>query len=179
MLTLRPLQMSDLETVGVWLRDPEVARWFLVGSTIDDEIEDLRNCLLGKEPTEVLAVEEAGRPIGWCQWYRCQDYPDHAQSVDARPGDVGIDYAIGDQTRRGRGVGQALIAALVAHIRAGHPRAGIIADPESANLASRRVLEKNGFRLVGERPLATEPTDEPMAIYRLAPDQVPAGLATT
>jgi aminoglycoside 6'-N-acetyltransferase len=163
------MQTSDLETVAAWLRDPEVARWYLVGSTIDDEVEDLRKSVLGTEPTEALVVEEASRAIGWCQWYLCQAYPEHATSVDAHPGDVGIDYAIGDRTRRGRGVGQTLIAALVAHIRRKHPRAGIIADPESANHASRRVLEKNGFQLVDERPLPTEPTDEPMAIYRLAP----------
>jgi hypothetical protein len=29
------------------------------------------------------------------------------------------------------------------------------------------VLEKNGFELVGVKAMATEPTDEPMAIYRL------------
>jgi hypothetical protein len=34
-------------------------------------------------------------------------------------------------------------------------------------MASRRVLEKNGFELVAVRPVATEPTDASMAIYRL------------
>jgi hypothetical protein len=29
------------------------------------------------------------------------------------------------------------------------------------------VLEKNGFCLVAVRPVVTEPTDRPMAIYRL------------
>jgi RimJ/RimL family protein N-acetyltransferase len=46
----------------------------------------------------------------------------------------------------------------------------VIADPEASNTASRRVLEKNGFRLLDERSLASEPTAAPMAIYRLAPD---------
>jgi hypothetical protein len=36
------------------------------------------------------------------------------------------------------------------------------------------VLEKNGFELVAVRPVATEPTDLPMAIYRLAAVEVPA-----
>jgi hypothetical protein len=45
-----------------------------------------------------------------------------------------------------------------------------LADPEAANLASRRVLEKNGFRLVDKRPLASERTGAVMAIYRLPPE---------
>jgi hypothetical protein len=31
------------------------------------------------------------------------------------------------------------------------------------------VLEKNGFHLVAVRPVATEATNAPMAIYRLPP----------
>jgi hypothetical protein len=34
-------------------------------------------------------------------------------------------------------------------------------------MASRRVLEKNGFHLVAVHPVATEASDAPMAIYRL------------
>jgi aminoglycoside 6'-N-acetyltransferase len=113
---------------------------------------------------------ERGRPIGWCQWYLCGDYPEHAAGVGADPGDVGIDYAIGDRTRTGGGVGTALIAALVTHIRRMHPTAGLIADPDAANLASRRVLEKNGFHVLREGAVESEPTDAAVAIYRLAPD---------
>jgi hypothetical protein len=52
-------------------------------------------------------------PIGWCQWYLYTDYPEHARDVGAEPGDVGIDYAIGDPNRRRAGVGTELIATLV------------------------------------------------------------------
>ncbi len=34
-------------------------------------------------------------------------------------------------------------------------------------MASRRVLEKNGFRLIDVTALASERTDDPVAIYRL------------
>jgi RimJ/RimL family protein N-acetyltransferase len=44
-----------------------------------------------------------------------------------------------------------------------------LTDPDAANMASRRVLEKNGFRLVAVRPVASEVSDAPMAIYRLSP----------
>jgi RimJ/RimL family protein N-acetyltransferase len=45
-----------------------------------------------------------------------------------------------------------------------------MADPEAANMASRRVLEKNGFDLVAVKTMDVEPTDDPMAIYRLPPE---------
>jgi predicted acetyltransferase len=44
----------------------------------------------------------------------------------------------------------------------------MLVGPDAANTASRRVLEKNGFELVEIRPVATEPSDAPIAIYRLA-----------
>ncbi len=37
-------------------------------------------------------------------------------------------------------------------------------------------LEKTGFELVAVRPVATEPSDQPMAIYRL-PDRMPVAEA--
>jgi len=115
-----------------------------------------------------LLVSEGGRPVGWCQWYLCSAYPEHASGVAADRHDVGIDYAIGDVACTGRGVGTALVAALVDHVRERHPHAGVIADPNAANIASRRVLEKNGFMLLAERTVASEPTSGPMAIYRLS-----------
>ena len=172
-LTLRKMELADLELVRRWLADPVVADWYLTGSTLEDQLEHLRLSIVGEEPTEVLTVAEDGRPIGWCQWYMCHKYPEHAAAVGAAPDDAGIDYAIGDATRRGSGLGTALIAALVAHIRQRHPHAGVISDPEASNIGSRRVLERNGFQLLAEQPLASEPTRAVMAVYRLPPDVGP------
>jgi RimJ/RimL family protein N-acetyltransferase len=54
-----------------------------------------------------------------------------------------------------------------------------MSDPDERNTASRRVLEKNGFRLVAVRSLPSEPTDDPMAIYRLAEGEIRAETETT
>ena len=168
-LSLRPMTAADLELVRAWIGEPHVARWYLSGSAIAEELDDLEACVVGDEPTHALVVVESGRDVGWCQWYCCRDYPEHAVAVGAELDDIGLDYALGDPTRIGQGLGTALIATLMAHIRLRHPRAGLVADPEAANLASRRALEKNGFVLQGERVVATERTDAPMAIYRLPP----------
>lgn len=165
-LTLRPMQPADLVLVERWLNEPHVARWYVAGSTVARELDDLRRCVAGAEPTRVLLVVETGRPIGWCQWYRCDDYPDHAAGVGAEPGDVGIDYAVGEPERVGRGVGTALVRLIVETVAAAFPAAGIVADTDASNLASRRVLEKAGFLLVREGPVLSEPTDAVMAVYR-------------
>jgi RimJ/RimL family protein N-acetyltransferase len=169
MLTLRKMELADLELLKAWLNDTAVAAWYLTGSSLEEQLDDLRRSVTGEEPTEVLTVLEDGRPIGWCQWYLCRHYPDHAASVGAESDDVGIDYAIGEPARRGGGLGTALIAALVGYIRNRHPEGAIVSDPEASNLASRLVLERNGFQLLGEAPLDSEPTNAVMAIYRLPP----------
>jgi aminoglycoside 6'-N-acetyltransferase len=168
MLTLRPMDLDDLRVVRQWLGRPHVARWYLSDSTIDDEIEDMRLSVARAQPTEVLLAFDGAEPVGWCQWYVCRDYPDHAAGVGAEPNDVGIDYAIGEPGRVGDGLGTALIAALLQHVRWRHAGAGVIADPAAANVASRRVLEKNRFQLLGERSVPSESTSTLMAIYRLA-----------
>lgn len=169
MLSLRPMTEHDLALVGGWLSQPHVATWRLPGTTAEAEIAEYRDRIVrGRDPaTHLLTVLVDGTPVGWCQWYRWADYPQAAEAMDALAGEAGIDYAVGDPAQIGHGIGTELIAALVAEVRRQHPGAGILVDPDARNTASRRVLEKNGFRLVSVRQVATEPSGDPMAIYRL------------
>ncbi|HZD66673.1 MAG TPA: GNAT family N-acetyltransferase [Acidimicrobiales bacterium] len=171
-LRFREMRLGDLGLVTEWLDRPHVARWYLAGSSVGRETAELRESIVGTGAVHALIVAEMDRPVGWCQWYRCGDDPEWAFEVGAEPGDVGIDYAIGEPHRIGRGVGTALVAGVVRIIRRQRPSVGVVATPDGRNIASRRVLEKNGFQLLGVRALSSEPTDDDMAIYRLPP---PAG----
>jgi len=162
------MRLDDLDLVEAWLAEPHVARWYLAGSSVERELEDIRQSVTGAQSVHVLVALDGGRPIGWGQWYRCEDDPEWAAEIGAETGDVGMDYAIGEPASVGRGLGTELVAALVRLVRAERPGCGIVADPEAHNLASRRVLEKNGFELAAVKPLACEPTDDPMAVYRLS-----------
>jgi aminoglycoside 6'-N-acetyltransferase len=173
MIDLRPMLLADLPQVRRWLQQPHVARWWLEDETAaEEELERWRQLLTGEldEGTHLLMVieRERGVAVGWCQWYRWDDEPDEARELGALPGECGFDYAIGDPAAIGRGLGTEMNAVLVDEIRNQHPGCGLIVEPEAANLASRRVLERNGFALVDVRRLAFEPHDRPMAIYRLA-----------
>jgi RimJ/RimL family protein N-acetyltransferase len=165
---------DDLPVVRGWLGLPHVARWWLPDTTAEAEIAEYRQRVAGPPSATILLMATWDDvPIGWCQWYRWADYPAEAAAMGARAGEIGIDYAIGDPAFVGRGVGTALIAALVAWVRQAYPGAGVLTDPDAANAASRRVLEKNGFTLVAVRQVETEPGDSPMAIYRLAAARPP------
>jgi aminoglycoside 6'-N-acetyltransferase len=169
MLFLRPMTEEDLRAVEAWLGLPHVARWWTPDTTAGEEIAKYRRRIRPQErpATIMLMVTWDGADIGWCQWYRWADYPAEAVAMGARAGELGIDYAIGDPAWVGRGAGTTLVAALVTEARRHHPGAGMLVAAAAANAASRRVLEKNGFGLVAVRPVVTEPSDTPMAIYRL------------
>jgi aminoglycoside 6'-N-acetyltransferase len=170
---------ADLPVVRAWLGLPHVARWWTADTTAEAEIARYRERVRPdtESATHMLMVSLDGMPVGWCQWYRWADYPAEAEEMGARDGEIGIDYAIGDPAQIGRGTGTRLIATLTAEVRRRHPGAGLVTDPDAANTASRRVLEKNGFGLVAVRPVATEASDAPMAIYRLPRLRGPAAEA--
>jgi RimJ/RimL family protein N-acetyltransferase len=167
MVELRPMEPGDLALVERWLAEPHVAHWYLAGSSLEAELEDIRLSAAGAHEVHMSLVFLDGEPVGWCQWYRCDVDPVWAAEIGAEPDDCGIDYAIGEAARVGGGTGTELIAALVGLVRAARPGCGIVADPDARNAASRRVLEKNGFGLVAVKAMASEPTDDPMAVYRL------------
>jgi len=116
----------------------------------------------------MLAVLDDGHLIGWCQWYRwrtTRPRPPPWALVTARPGSI---TRLATPAWVGRGVGTRLIGLLAAELRRQHPGAGFLVGLDATNIASRRVLEKNGFELVAVQTVVTEPTDAPMAIYRLS-----------
>jgi hypothetical protein len=86
MISLRAMTPADLWLVARWLQEPHVAKWFLVGSTLEQEISEIRDCVDGLVPTHVLVAIDEDRPVGWCQWYLIDDYPEHALGIASAPG---------------------------------------------------------------------------------------------
>lgn len=146
-LDLRTMTRGDLPVLAEWLRAPHVRRWWHA----DGEPSDARVVARygprvdGDTPTRMWVVEVNGRSIGFVQDYRIRDYPDFAllaPDADA----LGLDYAIGDPHRVGRGLGVRVLWAWMLRARRDLPEVGsYFAAPDHRNLASLRILAKAGF----------------------------------
>lgn len=152
-ITFRRLTDDDLPRLHAWLNEPEVVRWW-EGDDVswDGVVRDYGSA--STDPVEHWIAVAGGEDVGWIQCYAVAAYPDEtrewlALGVDAAA--AGIDYLIGDPTRRGRGLGSAVIAAFVDEIVFGrHPQwSQVAADPHERNVPSWRALERAGFRRLG------------------------------
>jgi len=142
-IRLRPLAVADLPQVSRWFAAPHVERWWHESSDLAAVRSHYLPCIDGSEPAHLLIAELPSGPFGLAQWYRWNDYPDHAHSLGASADEAGFDYLIGSADLCGQGVGTRLIAMLVDHIRAQDATvAGFVVDPEVANIASRRCWRR-------------------------------------
>jgi RimJ/RimL family protein N-acetyltransferase len=103
----------------------------------------------GTEPIHVFVIEYLQQPIGWIQWYRWSDYPDHARKLDAGPQSAGIDLAIGEANMIGVGLGPQTIRTFLDQFVFSDPAVQtVMTDPEEANVRSLRAFTKAGFSFV-------------------------------
>lgn len=146
-LDLRTMTRGDLPVLAEWLRAPHVRRWWHADGEPSDApvVARYGPRVDGDTPTRMWVVEVNGRSIGFVQDYRIRDYPDFAllaPDADA----LGLDYAIGDPHRVGRGLGVRVLWAWMLRARRDLPEVGsYFAAPDHRNLASLRILAKAGF----------------------------------
>lgn len=161
---------ADLPLLAQWLDTPHVARWW---PRTDNSVAALEAhygpAIEGEDPSRLFLIAVDGVPVGFCETYLHADEPAWDAAVGL-PNVAGIDYLIGEPERCGRGLGTRVIGAFCALVFDLYPDIDAIASvPQEANPASRRVLEKNGFRLVEVRMVESDdPGDAgPAAIYLL------------
>jgi aminoglycoside 6'-N-acetyltransferase len=161
---------ADLSLVVRWLAEPHVTRWWYQSPTLDEARAKYLPRLAGEEPTHMLIALEDDAAIGLAQWYRWDDYADDRDNYRIGPDELGVDYAIGEASACGRGLGTQLIAAVLDELRAHHPGGTPVSvTPEADNRPSRLVLERNGFDLVAVFQSAHLPgraPEGPTAVYR-------------
>ena len=166
-VTFRRLQADDLPVLARWLAAPHVHRWWFQEADPEALERDFGAVMRGEEPAEDLVATVDGRDVGLCQRARWDDYPDDeaelAPFLDLPSGAVIVDYLIGDPADTGRGIGPAVIAALVADTWASYADCPAVVVPVAAgNRPSWRALEKAGFRHVGTARLEPDnPVDPP------------------
>ena len=112
----------------------------------------------GNEPVHVYVVEHRGVQIGWVQWYRWRDFPEHANQLGADASSAGIDLAIGEIEMTGRGAGPVVIREFgTKYIFVNSDISTIVADPATMNLRSVSAFKKAGVNIAKTVRLADEP----------------------
>ena len=157
-VTFRPLADDDLPLLHRWLNDPAVVRWW-EGEDVSWEGVVRQYGSGNDDPTEHWLALVDGEPAGWIQCYAWADYPEEEEAqahlaLGVDPSAAGIDYLVGDGSRRGQGLGSQMIAAFVEQVVFGmHPDwTQVSAGPFVANEASWRALARAGFRALGDHP---------------------------
>jgi len=140
-MKLRAFTANDMDLMSIWLNRPHIRSFFGDSAEWIDEI----SANLGAAWVSYYIVETE-YPIGFAQYYETDKAP-LGEWSDEPAGTVGIDYLIGSEELTGKGHGSAIVGLLIAEVRRKKQYQFAIADPVESNVASARVLEKNGFSL--------------------------------
>jgi aminoglycoside 6'-N-acetyltransferase len=146
-VAIRAMTRADLDDVVAWRASEALMRWWTPGELTDREaiVAKYAERIDGLSPTRMWVVEVNGRSVGFVQDYRIGDYPEYAV-LGPDPDAIGVDYAIGSELWRGRGLGQRMLWAWMLRARTRFPAATtFFAAPDHRNAASLRVLAKAGF----------------------------------
>ena len=156
-ISFRQLERSDFRLLQKWLAAPHVAVWWNERFDLASLEAKYGPAIDRNEPVHVYLIQGGGVPIGWIQWYRWRDFPEHASQVGADPTSAGIDLAIGEVEMTGRGLGPAAIREFGTSCIFTHGDVGaIVADPSTRNTRSVSAFRKAGFNIVDTVQLVDE-----------------------
>ena len=145
-VSFRALDRSDFPLLQKWLSEPHIDAWWHHPLDLSGLEQKYGPRIDGLSPVHVFIIDHEKSPIGWIQWYRWSDYPEHAAQLKVEPGAAGIDLSIGEFSLLGKGLGPSAIREFVLGVVSTNPGiTAVVADPEEQNGRSCRAFEKAGF----------------------------------
>lgn len=137
---VRPTTDEDLATIVTWLADPQISKWLDFGLARMPDVWALKYAIArGRERLFVFSADErAVGAVGLSQI--------HPQFRTAT-----LWYALGDRHYGGRGLTTAAVAKVIARGFRELGLEAINAWTVVGNAPSRKILEKNGFQLIGRQ----------------------------
>jgi aminoglycoside 6'-N-acetyltransferase len=171
-----PLTEADLPRIRQWLLEPHVTRWWADPpreTYPEDELEKYRRRVRGDDddPTRIFFIRYRGRPIGFIQCYRIDDYDDYGKALALDVTAAGIDLFIGEADLIGHGHGPALIRTFLRDVVfARYDVAECVIGPSVKNTSAIRAYEKAGFRFFKDAAVPDEP--DPEHLMRIRRDEV-------
>jgi RimJ/RimL family protein N-acetyltransferase len=143
-LVIRPMLASDVDELVRYRNVPEVAHYQDWGLpyTVDDARSLVADSAAANGPiadrwTQLAIADGAGRTVG-----------DLAVWLDATGQTAMIGYTLAPE-QQGRGYATEAVGCLLSHLFDARTVARVAATLDPLNLASARVLERNGFRYTG------------------------------
>ncbi|MFC4070632.1 GNAT family N-acetyltransferase [Actinoplanes subglobosus] len=139
---------GDPELVSAWMNEPHVALFWEQDWPPQRWAETLAEQLAG-DCTRPYLVSYDGVPFAYVEVYRTpRDVVGRHYPYDIH--DLGLHLAIGDRERTGKGLGRAMVRALVGALHQADPRIRrVLADPDERHTIARRMFVGAGFRLLG------------------------------
>jgi aminoglycoside 6'-N-acetyltransferase len=81
--SFQPLSSADFPLLQRWLSEPHIDAWWHQALDLSAVVDKYTPRIDGTEPTHVFVIEGDSEPIGFIQWYRWADYPEHALQLGA------------------------------------------------------------------------------------------------
>lgn len=141
-ITLRKFEDNDLSLFKNWLYLPHVGAWYHDPLDWIEEVEKRNDEFAFLHH---FIAEQDGKAIGFSQFYEYHHSGEDWHGDTELTGTYSIDYLIGDTDYLGKGMGKAIILALVAKIKEQPNARCIIVQPEPVNKASCGALLSSGF----------------------------------
>lgn len=166
--SFRRLVREDFALLESWLADEDVRRWWQHDPSPQAVAADFGPSVDGQEPGEDLLASLDGRPVGLVQRARVHAYPEDLEVFERIVGGVHehaveLDYLVGALGDRGRGLGPAMLDAVVDDTFRDPDVPYVLVSVVAANRRSWRALEKIGFRVVGSGDAEPDnPADGPL-----------------
>ena len=142
MITTRPMAAADLPLFKKWLYTPHVAKWYHDPLDWIAEVEWQDTAF---HWIHHYLVEHDNRPIGFCQYYACDDSDEPWAGYTAMGGSYSIDYMIGETDCIGKGFGKKIVLTLIEKVKMHSDAKRIVVQPEAENKASCGVLRSCSF----------------------------------
>ncbi len=143
-ISLRAIQDEDLLTIRIWLYGERVRKWFTDPEEWLREIRE-RGGEFSFIRHFIASIDDT--PFAFCQLYPCASANEEEYAMYPREGTYSLDYMIGDDDFVGRGLGKAIVRALVDRVFTLPDARLIVAKPDADNAPSRATLESCGFTL--------------------------------
>ncbi len=149
-ITFRKLQLSDLPLMYTWLNTPHVHEWY--DKDKKNSIEEVANRyapkIKGEKPTDCYLALYEGKPFGYLQTYKVNDWPEFGNHIGYDDFTAAVDLFIGEADFIGKGIGTKMLEAFLQQVvfAEGSTINTCVIGPEPGNKRAIRTYEKVGFQ---------------------------------